>query len=207
MKKKINIDSEKFKRFFFYGIENKKEVREGILYFSSKKVYKKHSNQDWYSIPNEQFESEIIQEAINRYRQFYRFVTLNDESNNFRFDVDTQKVKEKLEEEMRLLKAEKKVIETKAGTFFIRERENLLEGGTYYVYGEGLKGEVGWTKQIYDILGQLEEIEKENRIEYQQYWLLTKLARAVNRFDREEALRAKNAYEKLIEEQKEKDER
>ena len=207
MKKKRNIDSEKFKRFFFYGIENKRELREGILCFSSKKVYKKHYNQDWYPIPNEQLESEIIQEAINRYRQFYRFVTLNDESNNFRLDVDIQKVKEELEEEMRLLKAEKKVIETKAGTFFIRERENLLEGGPHYVYGESLKGEAGWTRQIYDILGELEEIEKENSIEYQEYWLLTKLARAVNRFDREEALRVKKAYEKLSERQKEKDDR
>ena len=118
-----------------------------------------------------------------------------------------QKIKEELEEEMRLLKAEQKVIETNAGTFFIKERGNLLEGGPYYVYGEGVKGEVGWTRQIYDILGELEELEKEDRIEYQQYWFLTKLARAVNRFDREEALRAKNAYEKLIEEQNEKGER
>ncbi len=206
MKKKRNIDSEKFKRFFFYGIENRRELKEGILCFSSNKVYERHSNQDWYAIPNEQVESEIIQEAAKKYKQFYRFVRLNDESNNFRFDVDMQKVKEELEEEMKLLKQEGRVIETKAGTFFIRERENLLKGGPHYVYGEGLKGEVGWTRQIYDILGELEEIEKEDKIEYQEYWLLTKLARAVNRFDREEALKAKNAYEKLSQRQKEKGE-
>lgn len=207
MKKKRNIDSERFKRFFFYGIENKRELKEGILCFSSNKVYKAHSNENWYAIPNEQLESEIIQEATKRYKQFYRFVTLNDESNNFRFDVDIQKIEEELEEEIRLLKQEGKVIETKAGTFFIKERENLLKGGQYYVYGEGLKGEVGWTKQIYDVLGELEEIEKEDRIEYQEYWLLTKLARAVNRFDREEALKVKNAYEKLREEEKAEAER
>lgn len=207
MKKKRQIDSESFKRFFFYGIENKRELREGILCFSSNKVYKGHSNQNWYAIPNEQLESEIIQEAAKKYKQFYRFVTLNDESNDFRFDIDMPKIKEELEEEMRLLKQEGRVIETKAGTFFIREREDLLEGGPYYVYGEGLKGEPGWTRQIYDILGELEEIEKEDKIEYQEYWLLTKLARAVNRFDREEALKAKNAYEKLREEEKAKAER
>lgn len=206
MKKKRKIDSEKFKRFFFYGIENRRELKEGILYFSSNKVYKAHSHQDWYAILNQQLESEIIQEASKKYRQFYRFVTLNDESNNFRFDVDMQKIKGELEEEMRLLKQEGKVIETKAGTFFIRERENLLKGGPYYVYGEGLKGEASWTRQIYDILGELEEIEKEDKIEYQEYWLLTKLARSINRFDKEEALKVKSAYEKLSQSQKEKEE-
>lgn len=71
MKKKRKIDSEKFKRFFFYGIENRRELKEGILYFSSNKVYKAHSHQDWYAILNQQLESEIIQEASKKYRQFY----------------------------------------------------------------------------------------------------------------------------------------
>lgn len=204
MKKKRNIDSEKFKRFFFYGIENKRELREGFIYISYKQIHEKYF-QDWNQMSSQQIETEIIQGAMKRYRQFYRFVTLNDESNSFQFDVDMQKIKEELEEEMQLLKAEERVIETKAGTFLIRERENLLEGGPYYIYGKGLEGENGWTRQIYDILGELEEIEKEDSTEYQEYWLLTKLARAVNRFDREEALRVKNAYEKLRE--KGKDER
>lgn len=204
MRRKRNIDSERFKRFFFYGIDDKKELKEGILYFSSRKVYKKHSGENWYDIPNEQLESEIIQEATEKYKQFYRFVTLNDEGKDFSFDVDRQKLEGELEEEMRSLKQEGVVMDTKAGIFFTREKENQLEGGTYYVYGEGLKGEDGWTKQMYGILEILEEIEKEDKVEYQEYWLLTKLARAVNRFDREEALKAKNAYEKLSQRQKEK---
>lgn len=65
----------------------------------------------------------------------------------------------------------------------------------------------GWTKQIYDILEILESIEKEDSVEYQEYWLLTKLARAINRFDREEALKIKNTYERLKENQNGKGER
>lgn len=205
--KRRKIDSEKFKRFFFHGIDNKSEVKEGILCFSSNKVYKEHSYQDWYAIPNEQFEREIIQEATKKYKQFYRFVTLNDISDNCVFDVNTEDLKKELEEKMQLLKQEKKVIDTKAGVFFKKERIAELKGGQYYVYGEGLKGEDGWIKQIYDMLEILEDIEKADSVEYKEYWLLVKLARAINRFDREEALRVKNAYEKLRENKNEKDER
>ena len=63
-KKKKTINRESFKRFFFYGIENKREVREGILYFSLNKVYDKHVDENWYEIPNMQIEKEMMQEAI-----------------------------------------------------------------------------------------------------------------------------------------------
>lgn len=77
-KDKFVIDREKFERFFFYGVEDKREVREGILLFSSKKVYEMHKYDNLHEISNEQLESEMIQEAIGPYRQFYRFVILND---------------------------------------------------------------------------------------------------------------------------------
>ena len=169
MNQKIRIDSEKFKRFFFHGIENKTEVEEGILYFSMKEVYKKYSLEDYYAIPNQELESEIIQEALKKYRQFAIFVTLNDENNTEISDINIEELRKELQEKMQELKNEKKVIDTKAGIFFTRERESFLEGGSIYVYGEGLKGEEGWTKQIYDILGKLEAIEEEDSQEYYQY--------------------------------------
>ena len=190
------IDSESFKRFFFHGIENKREVKEGILYFSSNKVYNKHSKENWHEIPNEQFETEIIQEAVKKYRQFYQFVILNDENNSDTQDISLEELEKDLEEELQLLKKEGKVIDTQAGVFFLREREEYLKGGKRYIYGEGLQGEDGWTKQVYDILEKLEYLEKENNEKYHDYLLLTKYARAINRFDEKEALKIKQAYEK-----------
>ena len=35
------IDKEKMERFFFYGIENKRELKEGFLYLSYKQIYQK----------------------------------------------------------------------------------------------------------------------------------------------------------------------
>lgn len=96
---------------------------------------------------------------------------------------------------MQLLKKEKKVIDTKAGVFFVRDREKLLEGGQQYIMGEGLEGEEGWTKQVYDILEKLNYMETENQEEYDMYLYIAKLARAVNRNNEEEAQRIRQYCE------------
>jgi hypothetical protein len=207
MERKKTIDNQKFKRFFFYGIENKREAKEGIIYFSSNKVYQKYTNSELYIIPNEQIENEIIQEASKKYKQFYRFVTLNDTSNNYTLDVSIEELKKELEEEMQLLRKEKKIIDTSAGIFFTRDIEEKLNGGQYYVYGEGLKGEDGWTKQIYDILDELEKMEKIDNEKYYKYWILTKLSRAIDRHDEQEAIKVKQIYEDLEKKEIEIDER
>lgn len=192
----------RFKRFFFYGIENKKEVKEGILYFSLNKVYNKYVNENWYQIPNTQIEKEMLQKATQIYKQFYKFVTLNDVPNNrMLVDIDNQ-VRKELEEQMQILREEKNVINTKAGIFFIREKEKQLLG----IDDSGGKTGNNWTEQIYEILEELQEMEKDNYIEYQKYLLLTKQARAINRGDEQEAIRLKRAYQEL-EEKQEKGER
>lgn len=195
MEEKNRIDNQSFKRFFFFGVDNKQELKEGILYFSANKVYERHRFENWFDIPNEQLEKEIIQEATPKYRQFYRFIRLNDKSNCLINDVNIEKVEEQVKRQMELLKQEKKVIDTKTGIFFVREREELLKGGQRYIIGEGLKGEEGWTKQIYDILEKLDCMERENPEEYDVYLYIAKLARAINRNSEEEAQRIRKCYE------------
>ena len=240
---KNTINREKFEKCFFYGIKEKREVREvreGILLFSSKKVYARHTGENWHEIPNKQFESEIIQEAIGPYRQFCRFVILNDKpeiidqvvcltsmdinddtpnefilrpaikvkdipgATNIRLiegddedilDVNIEDLEKQLEKEIQRLKAEGNLIESKAGVFFGREIEKALKGGPQYIYGKGLVGEDAKPKQMYEILKQLEEIERQDEEEYLEYLYLTKFARAVNRGDKEEAERIKQKIE------------
>lgn len=194
--KKIIVDKQ-FERFFFYGIDNKREVKEMILYIASSEVYKKDSGRNWYEIPNEQIESQIIEQAIEKYKHFYRFVVLNDISDNFDININEEELKKELEKEMKLLKQENIVIDTKAGIFFTREREAELLDKRYYVPGEGVKVEKNWTKEIYEILEKLDKIEKEDINKYYKYWLVTKYARANNRQNREEATRVRNMFEDL----------
>ena len=198
------IDNQEFKKNFFYGIENKEEVKETILCFSFTKVYEKHSGEDWYSIPNKQFENEIIQEANKIYKQFYRFVTLNDESNNYTMEVNLEELEKELLEEIQQLKKDRKVIDTEAGVFFTKKRALEIKGGQYYI-GHGIEVktvEESWAKQVYEILEKLNELEKEDVNKYCEYWLLTKYARAINRKDEHESVTVKKLYEALRENRK-----
>lgn len=195
--KKSIIDCKKFKRFFFYGIEDIEKVKEGFLCFSANKVYKEHLGENLFDIPNYKLEKEIIEEASTKYKHIYRFVILNDENKGFNTKIDMNIIQEELEKKFNLLKQEKIIFETKAGVFFRRESEIELNGGKYYEPGKGVKGEKGWTKQIYEITEELDNIEKQDIVHYYEYWLIVKFARAINRANKEEILEIKKAYEEL----------
>ena len=194
------LKSETYKRFFYHGIENKEEMKEGILYFSSREIYEKHQNENWYKISNEMIIKEL---ATSRYRQFYRFSILNDEYNRCNFNVDYNKINQELQEKVKELLESGKMINTKAGIFFIREESQRLNSMPYYVYGRGLLGEQGWTKQIYNILINLEKLENENILEYYECWMNTKLQRVVGRANTEEIRYTQRAYQ-LFQERKDK---
>lgn len=149
-------------------------------------------------------EEEIIQETTPKYRQFYRFIRLNDKSNNLITNVTLEQVEKQVKKQLKLLKLEKKVIDTKAGIFFVRDREALLEGGQQYIIGEGLQGETGWTKQIYDILEKLEYMEKENQKAYNIYLYVAKLARDRNRNNESDTQIIKKLLEKAKKELEDK---
>lgn len=96
---------------------------------------------------------------------------------------------------MHQLRDEGKAMYARAGIYFVRDR--MLKGEEKYIDGIGFKKEEVWTEQIYDILIQLEKLERENSQEYYETWMITRIARAVNRGEKEEALRLKKKYEQL----------
>lgn len=207
MKRKGKINRAQFEKFFSYGIDNKEEAKEGILHFALKETYQKHSCENWFEIPNEEFEKEAIERALKRYKHFYRFVNLNDEPNNSTIDIDLEQLRRELEWKFEMLKYDGTIFETKAGVFFLRERSSQLEGEVRYKYGEGLQGEIGWTSQVFDLLSDLDEVEKINGEKYFEYWILAKLARTINRGDRKEAFEINEFYERLKEQNSEYGER
>lgn len=176
------INNKDFKRFFFYGIDNMEELKEGILYFASQELYaKKYSSYNIYEIPNKILIDEMLKIANKRYRHAIRFINLNDIDNDFEYDIDVNKSYLELKEKIQELLEENKIIESKAGVFFTREEEKKLQGGRYYQYGYG---EDGWTKKVYDILSELDEMERTNNNQYYEYWIRTKLKRAEDRVEK-----------------------
>lgn len=190
------LEDNTYKRFLFSGINDQESVEEGIIYYASKKVYDRLSNKNWYNIPNNKILEQIINEALPKYRQFYRFIVLNNNYKSCEFDVDNSQLVQEIEMKIDFWLGKRKkqndgktktietgkMIDTKAGIFFTREEvEHLNFNQMPYKYGWNAQGEIAWTKQIYDILEKLENIESTNLVQYYDYWIYTKLQRVINR--------------------------
>lgn len=193
------LEDKTYERFFFSGINDEEAVKEGIIYYASQKVYDRLSNKDWYKIPNTKLLEEIINEAFPKYKQFYRFVILNDLYKSCEFDIDNNQIRQEIEQAIDFLLNNKRRIEieengekkeivinrmisTKAGIFFSREEVEFLNFNQKpYKYGWNAQGEVAWTRQIYDILERLGNIESTDKFQYYYYWVHTKLQRVINK--------------------------
>lgn len=195
------LEDKAYKRFFFSGINDEEAVKEGIIYYASQKVYDRLSNKDWYKIPNTKLLEGIINEAFPKYRQFYRFVILNNYYKSCEFDVDNNQLIQDIERKISfLLKSKRKIgrenqetgeteiieidrmISTKSGIFFSKEEVEFFNFNQKpYKYGWNIRGEYAWTRQIYDILEKLENIESTNLVQYYDYWIHTKLQRVINK--------------------------
>lgn len=190
------LKDKSYERFFFSGINDEEAVEEGIIYYASQKVYDRLNGTEIYKIPNNKLLEQIINEALPKYRQFYRFIVLNNNYKSCEFDVDNNQLIQDIERKIELWLKNKRIIEieekkeieidrmisTKAGIFFSREEVEFLNFNQKpYKYGWNVQGEVAWTRQIYDILERLANIESTNIVQYYDYWIHTKLQRAINK--------------------------
>lgn len=223
------LKNKAYERFFLHGIENKEDVIEGIIYYSLVEVYANHEKENLYELSKEKLMKELIEKAVPKYVQFYRFIVMNDSfTKNFKNNyVDLERMKSDIISAIHNLLNSKRLFQvrdkngnyttkqidrmvlTKAGIYFTRgeidaiglnqnfyfefkqsdktENKDCIES-FYYEYDEtgkiknprGIQGEIAWTKQIYNILGDLTKLEKLDNEKYYISWLYTKLERAKN---------------------------
>ena len=206
----VNINEKDFERFFFYGIENKKALDLSVIFFSIIEINSKIEGlQNLYDIPNEDLLNKIVILANNRYKQIERFINYNDQEYNLKYRVDSVKTEKIIKRMIETLIQENLIMITKAGIYF-NKYEICSQGYSYDVYGDlrydyakGLIGEEAWTRKIYNILINLEKLEKENILEYYDRWLFTKLQRAKSREDKQEIEKMEKVY-KIFQERKQK---
>lgn len=189
------INEKDYERFFHHGINNKEELKEGIICFANQEVYNNNQNLDWYETPNSYFMKELIKKATGIYTQAVRFIDLNDRENSLQYDVNKVQIEFLIRTKIIELLQQNKMYESKAGIHFYTQDFNKLNGGTVYVYGKGIDGEEGWTKKIYKILKELDKLEKDDKLEYYDRWLQTKIARARDRENKEELEMLDKVYE------------
>ena len=186
-KENVELSEQNFPRFFYYGIEDKEEVVRGILYFKFKQYFRQIHQVDLKL----QKES-LIEKAKDTYKQFYRFVVLNDCSENYCDGVYEKEVEHMLAEELERMQTEKigkagenecplpMILFTQDGMYFNKklverfDDQLQVENGKYNIMQN-------WTKEIYQELEKLERLEQTDPIAYYEKWIETKLHRAMNR--------------------------
>lgn len=181
---------EYFKRFFYSGLngkDDKDNILEYIIYQSTKEMHDSYDRlEKLYKSSNEEQKQRILSIAIEYYKQYYRFITLNDQSENYSYKAEKEydyirsQVINKYEE----LKNKDIITSKTAGIFISGEREaNLLN-----IYNESQKGNIdkGWIDVVFIILKKLKRLEETDVSKYEEKWLITKLARSIKRKNKEE---------------------
>ena len=221
------LDKETYKTyrdFFFYGIDEsgKKQVLDSILFFTYyKNIFESEKEQNEkkdsnYSYRNKYIKSlhlnynvkaDLINKASKTYKQFYRFVEMNDSTDknrNFQ-KQDNEKIEEKIYKKI------EENFENKEKTGEIEVNENTIHFSKEYMkrylhYPEYSIPEDpqdyiirNWTEEIYDILRYLEEAEKNNPKGYYDIWLRTRIKRleANPNSNKEEILKLKEIAKKV----------
>ena len=171
-----------FKKYFCYGIDNKESVLERIIYESMKESHNIFGDlSSLYSVSNNIQLDKLKEFANKHYRQFYRFVIINDDPKNFEYKTENEDeiIEDVVNRKVNQFIESGKIKEHKIGYFFTRDFEwGFIQAEEAYKKGNL---DFGWTCAIFDTLKRLEKLEKENPGLYQIKWLKAKMARAITR--------------------------
>lgn len=171
-----------FKEYFYYGIENKEEVFDYIMYRAFKEFHDSVGNvSGLYKLSHEEQMNQILGIAKKYYKQFYRFVIANDDPTNKEYktenenDILTEKARNKFQEGLQKHEIE----EYNIGYFLNGDKErSLIE-----IEKESKCGNksVGWADIVYTFLKELAELEQRDIEKYKIEWFKVRMARAINR--------------------------
>lgn len=177
----IGIDERVLEQFFYCGIDNIKELLEGIVYFSTIKMHKLYpSLEEQYKTPNDIQLSQIKNIAYKYGIQYYRFIELNQIPNklvNYKTENELQKVKHEINSVIEEVINKKSLIENSVGYYYSAEEEGKFL--TTYQKDNLLRR--FWAIEIAEQLEQLSIQEENNPIEYYKNWLKVRLKMAESR--------------------------
>ncbi|MFR0822889.1 MAG: hypothetical protein ACLU84_00795 [Clostridia bacterium] len=199
---KVRRQDKNYPVFFYHGIDNKKEVIQSIFYYHAKELSEIMPQMD------EQEQKALLKrEAKKTYKQFYRFVDLNDASvekkdlNNYAGKVDNQKLEEILDTQLEeIIGMQRQKRANLSGENQSEEplscykciEANGLEKGFDKKEDDGNNY---WTQRIFEELKKLEVLQREDPIAYYEKWIETKLYRARERNDAMEIEMVRKIYQ------------
>ena len=168
-----------FEQYFFYGMENRQTLLEGIIYYTNEALTEKYlALEGGERFPSTDEKIEIWKrKAITNYAQLYKFLNIAEgEDTRFDFNLDFQErkeVEENVEAVIQNLIKNEKLLFFKRGIFYKQDAQKEEERFKTFDVLHGFT----WAKDVYTILQQLGFMERRNYHEYYGKWLQAKISR------------------------------
>lgn len=196
-----------FERYFFYGLENREVLLEGIIFYTNSDL-----NTIYLNIPSngeqpslkEKFRN-LVEKTSRNWEQIYKFADLVQEQGNYETEINEEKkgqIRQQVFDKVKQLDERGVFQKFKRGIFCTREFESI------YAYQNPMTWEDPphkWTKEVYETVLQLNYLEENEPTEYYDKFLQAKLSRAKNKegYPEEELENLKEVYKKFQERKKE----
>ena len=177
---KPRLNQKYFRKYFFYGLENRDAVLEGIIQRVCRDLNNRYIRiKTGDQIPSTEEKIEAVRKrTIEIYQQFYRFVNVIEEDDR-RFDFrlspsEEQTIKNRVNNKISALLKQERLLIFKR-TISLRDKpDKYSKEKDIPLYN---KGEHIWTDEVYEVLEQLETMKKTDLREYYRNWLEAKLSR------------------------------
>lgn len=192
-----------FEKYFFYGMENRDVLLEGIIYYTNRNLTRKYLKikQTENLLPLEKQLENLKRKAIINCEQLYRFIDIAERvDSNFTCKL---KEEEKKEIQEKVLNKIKQLIADNMFLFFPRgifyddriHREDPESFGRVKRI-EGYR----WTEEVYKVLVQLNYMQKINPTEYYRKWVQAKLSRlkVSGRYSKEDLAKIEEISQNIV---------
>lgn len=208
-KRNIHFNEKKFEQYFFYGIDNRQGLLEGIMFYTNRDINKENVDLHLRGIfPTKKENLDKLRKKLQeKYMQLYRFIYILDgEDNRFNYHLspeEEEKVKQMVDEIIQQQIDDDKLMITSAGIFFQdrkneereEERKKQGKGKGYIDLGEHI-----WTGEVYEVIQELECMEELDKYQYYKRWLQAKIGRmrASKQYPQEKIKKLEEIYEKFF---------
>lgn len=177
-----NFNNQLFEKYFFYGLENRDVLLEGIIFYTNHDLNVKYlnipTNEKQPSI-KEKFKN-LIEKTSRNCEQIYKFVDLAQKPGNFKNEIGEEekaKIKQEVFDKVKQLDERGVFQKLERGIFCTREFEYIYAYKNYMTREEPPHK---WTEEVYKTILQLNYLEEKEPIEYYDKFLKAKLSRAKN---------------------------
>lgn len=182
----IYFNERKFDQYFFHGIDNRQALLIGMMLYANRDVNKENVDLHVKGIfPTKEENLEKLRKKLQeKFIHLYRFIYMLDKVDN-RFDYhlspeEEKKVNQMVDEVIQQQIDDDMLRFIKSGIFFYdkynkeREERRKKEGkGKGYI---NLQEHI-WTREVYEVIRELECMEELDKYQYYQRWIQAKIAR------------------------------